>query len=198
MVAVALAFLVAGAGMGQGKAPEESMKALKDAIMSSSAKDGVKAFAVEKLLPLCVNAVFVAEVEKQNILKVSLDEIKKIDKQWMEAEDELPIQKEKMTNACAQELKRIAKEFPAIAEAFVMDNQGANVGMSRLTSDYWQGDEPKWQNSYKGGKGGVDVGKESFDKSAGATIQQISLPILNAKGEAIGAVTFGLIVAKTN
>src|SRR3546814_5525775 len=30
-------------------------------------------------------------------------------------------------------------------EIFVMDNRGLNVGQSEVTSDYWQGDEAKFQ-----------------------------------------------------
>ncbi|NLS93339.1 MAG: hypothetical protein GXX96_14375 [Planctomycetaceae bacterium] len=75
-----------------------------------------------------------------------------------------------------------------------MDNQGANVGQNQLTSDYWQGDEPKWQNSCKDGKGGIDVGENKLDKSSNRTMQHISLPIIDENGRAIGAVTYGLAV----
>ena len=32
-----------------------------------------------------------------------------------------------------------------------MDAQGANVCLSHETSDYWQGDEPKWQRIFRDG-----------------------------------------------
>lgn len=35
-----------------------------------------------------------------------------------------------------------------ITEIFVMDAKGLNVGQSDVTSDYWQGDEAKFQKSY--------------------------------------------------
>ena len=158
--------------------------------------DAVKAFVVATLLPQSTNSVLVAEVAKQNAKKTTLEAIQKIDKEWAAAEEPLPIQTEMTTNATAVELKKIAATAPAITEVFVMDNQGANVGQNELTSDYWQGDEEKWTNSFNKGAGGIDVGKEKFDKSANAAIQQISLPIIDADGKVIGAVTWGLNLSK--
>jgi hypothetical protein len=44
-----------------------------------------------------------------------------------------------------------------ITEMFVMDAKGLNVGQSDVTSDYWQGDEAKWQKTYGAGPGVVFV-----------------------------------------
>ena len=98
------------------------------------------------------------------------------------------------TNAAAKILVALAAKHPVLAEAFVMDNQGANVAMIDATSDYWQGDEAKWQNSFKGGAGGVDVGKEKLDKSTNKVLQQVSLPVLASDGTVIGAITLGISV----
>jgi hypothetical protein len=151
-----------------------------------------KAFVKEKLLQHCTNQIFVAETKAQNAKGISSTEIQNIDRQWQEAEEELPIMTEKLGNRCAAEVARIARENPAIVEAFVMDNQGAVVGENNLTSDYWQGDEEKWINSYNNGRGGLDVGQAKFDRSANAVIQQISLPVFDSDGTVIGAVTFGV------
>jgi hypothetical protein len=182
----------------ENKAKVEALvKSLEKTIdANADASDKFKAFAKEKLLPLCTNAVLIKAVQEQNAKKMTLDDIKKTDKEWSEAEDELPIQKELLNNECAKTLTAFVKENDAVVEGFVMDNQGANVGQNALTSDYWQGDEDKWKNSYNEGKGGVDVGKVKFDKSANTQLQQISLPIINEKGEVIGAVTYGLDTAK--
>ncbi|MCC6581501.1 MAG: PDC sensor domain-containing protein, partial [Phycisphaeraceae bacterium] len=152
----------------------------------------VKAFSKAELLPLCTNPVFVKAVKEQNAKKATLDEIKKIDDQWQKAEEELPIQKEKMSNVCAEEIKKVAGKLSAISETFVMDNQGANVGQNALTSDYWQGDEPKWQKSFNEGKGGLDVGKPTLDKSTDIVDQKVSLPIVDEEGKVIGAICVGV------
>jgi hypothetical protein len=154
----------------------------------------VKVFAKDKLLPLIGNTVLISETKAQNAKKVPLAEIQEIDKAWLAAEAELPIQQEKLGNACAQAIRGIAKELPPLREVFAMDDQGANVGQNNLTSDYWQGDEAKWEKSYAGGKGGVDVGKAKFDKSANTTLQQVSLPLVDADGTVVGAITFGVAI----
>ncbi len=190
----ALVLTLGTAGLRAGEAKTEELKAAISA--NGKMEDKVKQFVINKLLPLCTNAIFVAAIKEQNDKKVSLDEIKKIDEQWQKAEDELPVMKEKLGNAVAKELVRLAGENAALSECFVMDNQGANVGQNALTSDYWQGDEAKWKNSFKDGQGGVDAGEPKFDKSANAVIQQVSLPIFDEKGTVIGAVTFGLDTSK--
>jgi len=177
------------------KGTQAMQESLRKQIQSHSGlTDKVKAYVIKNLLPTIDHPEWVKAVEAQNAKKVPLSEIQAIDKKWMAAESEMPIQKELMGNACAQDVVKLVKKLPAIVEAFVMDDQGANVCENTLTSDYWQGDEDKWQKSFNGGKGGVDVGKIKFDKSANANLQQVSLPILGSNGKIIGAITFGLTV----
>jgi len=199
-VMVLSAFVAFGAG-GVASAQDAATKKVLDKVKKDindnkglSAK--TKAYAIKNLLPLSTNALFVKETTAQNAKKMPLDEIKRIDAEWMKAESQIPIQKEKLNNATAAELRKISGKLTAVLEAFVMDDQGGVVGENNLTSDYWQGDEEKWTGSFNNGKGGVDVGKEKFDKSANATIQQISLPIVGKGGKVIGAVTWGVAVSK--
>jgi hypothetical protein len=176
-----------------GTTVESQIAAISGQIDKSvDAGDKVKAFARAKLIPIMTNAVIVKEVKAQNAVGATLDDIKKIDDEWINAEDELPIHTEKMGNACAVELKKLVTQLTALTEVFVMDNQGANVGQNTLTSDYWQGDEPKWELSYNAGKGGVDISKTKLDKSTNAVDQKISLPILDENGTAIGAICIGI------
>jgi hypothetical protein len=163
---------------------------------SSGLGDKVKAFLKEKLIGVCTDDVLAKEVAAQNARKVTLAEIKKIDDAWQAAEDELPIHREVTSNTCAKRLRQMAKDMPAVAEVFVMDDQGAVVGENQLTSDYWQGDEAKWQKSFNGGKGGLDVGQLKLDRSSGVELQQVSLPVLTKDGKVIGAITFGLVPSR--
>jgi hypothetical protein len=196
-VAAFIAFGTAGATLAQDAATKKVLDQVKKDINAHkglSAK--TKAYAIKSLLPLSTNALFVKETLAQNAKKMPMAEITRIDNEWMKAESLLPIQKEKMNNVTAGELKKLAAKMPAVLEAFVMDDQGGVVGENNLTSDYWQGDEEKWTGSFNKGKGGVDAGKEKFDKSANATIQQVSLPIIDKGGKVIGAVTWGVAVSK--
>ncbi|MEZ5357257.1 MAG: PDC sensor domain-containing protein [Candidatus Zixiibacteriota bacterium] len=159
---------------------------------SEHATPELKKFAKDKLLPLCTNAIFVKAVTEQNAKGITLDEIKVLDDKWQHAEDFLPIHEEMLGNACAKEIQSIAKANTIITEMFVMDNQGANVGQNEITSDYWQGDEAKWINSFNDGKGGVDISEPKLDKSTSKIDQKVSLPIIDASGKVIGAVCVGV------
>ncbi|MCF8480993.1 MAG: PDC sensor domain-containing protein [Rhodospirillum sp.] len=77
------------------------------------------------------------------------------------------------------------------AEIFVMDNKGLNVGQSDVTSDYWQGDEAKFQQSFGAGPDAMHLSDVEFDESSQTYLIQMSLPI-NDGGAPIGAVTVGL------
>ncbi len=78
-----------------------------------------------------------------------------------------------------------------ITEIFVMDNRGLNVGQSDVTSDYWQGDEAKWQKSFEGSI--LYIEEAGRDESTQLMQSQASLPIRDPKtGAVIGAITIGI------
>lgn len=80
-----------------------------------------------------------------------------------------------------------------ITEVFIMDNRGLNVGQSDLTSDYWQGDEAKWQKTYQMGPDAVFVDEVELDESSQRFQTQVSFSITDlVSGEVIGAVTIGI------
>jgi len=173
----------------------------KDALLQRLSKDitdntvidqRVRELAQTKLLEIIVNPVLVSEIKAQNAKNVPLETIKKIDEEWKAKEGDVPLLEELKSNATAKELEKTIKSIPQIAECFVMDNQGANVGQYNDTSDYWQGDEPKWTNAFNGGKGGIDVGKKEIDQSTSLAQQQISLPVIDGDGTVVGAITFGV------
>lgn len=160
---------------------------------NSVAPPKLKKFAKEILIPVVKNSTIIDTIKAQNGKKVSLDEIKKKDKEWIDAEDEIALHAEVMKNAAAALLKDAAKKNGAIVEAFAYDNQGANVAITDLTSDYWQGDEAKW-TAIKGG--GAWVGKNELDKSTNQVIQQIALPVVDESGNVIGGICFGIALGK--
>lgn len=83
-----------------------------------------------------------------------------------------------------------------VTEVFVMDDRGLNVAQSEVTSDFWQGDEPKWQDTYKAGPEALDISEVELDESTQTYQSQVSMPVIDpATGAAIGAVTFGIDVS---
>ena len=99
-------------------------------------------------------------------------------------------------NELSAYLKKVKAESEGLyTEIFVMDNKGLNVGQSDVTSDYWQGDEAKWQKTYSVGPNTIHVGKVSTDESSQALKSQLSMTISDpATGKAIGAITVGVNV----
>jgi hypothetical protein len=150
-------------------------------------------FADESLVKLGADDRLVAAVEAQTKKGVSLDKIKELDAAWMAEKGINAFMRGLLDNSNSGRLKQLIGAHAFILEAFVMDNQGALVGLTNKTSDYWQGDEAKFTESYKGGQGAVHYGKAEFDKSANATLVQISVPVVKA-GKAIGAITFGISI----
>jgi hypothetical protein len=148
-----------------------------------------------KLAGFANSAEIVSSVKAQNAQNLSLNQIKEADKKWMEKSGIDDFMSGILNNKCSVYLKSLCKANPAIVEAFVMDNQGANTAMTNKTSDYWQGDEDKFTKSFNGGKGAVHFGKLSFDESAQTYIVQVSVPVKD-NGKTIGAVTFGVDPSK--
>lgn len=137
------------------------------------------------------NPVLVAGTKAQNTQEKSLADIKKTDAEWMGTSGISPLMKSLMNSEVAGELKKLEATTPYFTEVFLMDNQGANVAMTNKTSDYWQGDEAKFKESFKGGAGAAHIGKVKFDKSAQAYLVQVSVPVMDG-GKAIGAITIGV------
>ncbi|MEM1045168.1 MAG: hypothetical protein AAGL24_03410 [Pseudomonadota bacterium] len=82
-------------------------------------------------------------------------------------------------------------------EIFVMDARGLNVGQSDVTSDYWQGDEAKWKQTYGAGAGAIHISELEEDDSTQTLQSQVSVTVVDpSSGSVIGAVTFGVNVEK--
>ncbi len=80
-----------------------------------------------------------------------------------------------------------------ITEVFIMDAQGLNVAASSVTSDYWQGDEAKFSETYTRGADAVHLGEVEFDESTATYQGQISLTVVDpTTGQPIGAMTVGV------
>lgn len=160
------------------------------ACYAEKAPDAVNSI-VPELESWGTNAVLIAAVQEQNGKGMSLDDIKARDAEWRKVDGLDAGMTAMMESDAAQALSKLEKTQPYFFEVFLMDNQGANVAMTNKTSDYWQGDEAKWQESFKDGAGAVHVGDVEFDESAQAYLVQVSVPVMEG-GSAIGAITIGI------
>ncbi|MFT6104269.1 MAG: hypothetical protein ACJA1E_000688 [Paracoccaceae bacterium] len=81
----------------------------------------------------------------------------------------------------------------AITEVFAMDARGLNVAASDVTSDYWQGDESKFSETFPKGAGAVHFSEIEFDESSQTYQGQISFVITDPETSTpIGAITIGV------
>lgn len=148
---------------------------------------------VDRLMPelrrVASDPEVVAAVRAQNARHVPLATVHQLDAEWMATPALTPFKQRLLENACSRALRRQeARLGRAVAEAFAMDGQGALVGATRRTSDYWQGDEPKWTVAYAQGRGGELREHPFFDESSQSYVVQVSLPVRDG-AQVVGALT---------
>ncbi|MGL1893058.1 MAG: PDC sensor domain-containing protein [Spirochaetaceae bacterium] len=143
--------------------------------------------------PIIVNAIKDANVKNSGRTEA---EILAQDNKWRAGDTSF--QGQYSNNAASMFLKGIKSQSKNLySEIFIMDFQGCNVALSDLTSDFWQGDEGKFKNSYNGGAGAVFIDEIELDESTGDYLVQVSLPIVDAStNKVIGAITIGVDMAK--
>ncbi len=129
-------------------------------------------------------------VKAKNASGETMDQIRRKDAYWI-ANPHDPLRQAIVQAPCSNRLKELVKGDPVIVEAFAMDAQGALVCSINETSDYWQGDEAKWQRTYQEGRE-TFVDEPAFDVSTGTYAIQVSIPMLGPPGPRIGALTLTL------
>ncbi len=147
------------------------------------------------LVKLGTDNTIIQAVKAENAKNKTLAQVKELDAKWKATPGIAGFMKPLMESKCGRHLSSIQNASPYYAEIFVMDNLGGNVCMTDKTSDYWQGDEAKFKESYKDGKGALHVSKVKFDDSTQTYVVQVSVPVVDGS-EIIGAITFGVDVDK--
>ena len=152
------------------------------------------------MLEIAINVVklatrreIIAAVEAQNSLELSIEEIQRRDKRWMSSFKSHPFKLALQENKPGTILKSMVLRNRAIySEAFLTDNQGANVGAYPATTDYWQGDEDKFIIAFNDGKGQLLITPVEFDKSSNTYAAQIASPVVDRNGVTIGVLFVGI------
>lgn len=121
------------------------------------------------------------------------------DQQWMQ---ELNLKISGLAEAMlqtelSQYLRHWQRQFNGqIAEVMLTDQQGRNVAISELTSDFWQGDEAKFQRLYQSELDYV-FDEVSFDASTQRFLVHLSIPIKDVSEQHIGVLILGIDVELT-
>jgi len=164
-----------------------------DAAIQAKAKE----YAQTEIKKWVADPDIVAAINAANTERAGYDQAKidALDKQW-KAEvgaSAHPLIDQTAANPASAKLKAICGSNETVTEAFLMDAKGMNVGICDPTSDFWQGDEAKWQKTFQVGPDAVFVDKVEQDESTQKFEVQTSMTVVDpATGKPIGAITVGL------
>ena len=160
----------------------------------------LRAYAETQLSKWLTNPELIAAIKAQNAEHQSLTQadVDQLDLDWraQRKEDSKPLIDRLLGHPSSEWLRQQqAQTANFVTEVFAMDNLGLNVAQSVETSDYWQGDEAKWQKTFGNGSGDIHISEVEFDESTGSYQSQVSMAVKDpATGELIGAITFGINV----
>lgn len=174
-------------------------------LIASPGQSGVyrvplRAYAESELASWMSDPAVIAAIKAQNAEHANLTQadVDALDLEWRAeaGNDAGPLIEKLMTHPVSEwllEKQNATAGF--VTEVFIMDNKGLNVAQSEVTSDYWQGDEAKWQQTYLVGPEAMHISDVEFDDSTGFYQSQASFSITDPEtGNVIGAVTFGVNV----
>lgn len=156
--------------------------------------------AKEKIATFAQSDYVVAAIKAQNAKTKDYDEAKiiELDKKWRAETDasDKPMINEVLGFPASQKLAEVQDASDGLyTEIFVMDAKGLNVAQSDATSDFWQGDEAKWQKTFLVGPDALHLSDVEEDASSQTFQSQVSMPITDpASGAVIGAITVGVNV----
>ena len=161
--------------------------------ISESELEDLLRVKVRTVQHMALNPLLVRAVRQQNALDLTQEEINKRDKEWRATKEPTPFKISLQTSPPGRFLKEQVTRNTSFNEAFLTDNKGANVAAYPATSDYWQGDEEKWSNSFNGGDGQIFIGKLALDESTNTVAAQVSAPVLD-RGKTIGVLVVGITI----
>lgn len=162
---------------------------------SARAEDSPALTLLPDMRAMLAKPIAMIAIHAQNERHASLDQatIDRLDKQWRAETKaaEQPLIAKLMGSPFSAYLIRMKAESEGLfTEVFVTDKLGLNVGQSSITSDYWQGDEAKYQKTFLVGPDAVNVSKVEVDAGTGSRRQQIDFTIIDPETrKPIGAAT---------
>lgn len=156
----------------------------------------VDAAFIAKIREWLANPIVALSVKAQNDRNTGIGQsaIDALDKQWRAEREgaDKPLIGATLSAPLSTYLLRVqAESLGLYTEIFVMDRNGLNVGQSAATSDYWQGDEAKFQKTFGVGVDAVFLDEPEWDDENKIWRAQLNLTLSDAKGS-FGAATIEL------
>lgn len=153
----------------------------------------IRDYLVDEVRQWSSSPVVMMTLEASNARYLGLDQagIQALDQQWVaerEVEDQ-PLITAVLSSPLSNYLTRIQADSQGLFTAiFVMDGSGLNAGQSAITSDFWQGDEAKFQKTFQVGPDAIFVDDIEINEDTGAEIAQLNMSIAQ-DGKLVGAIT---------
>lgn len=175
--------------------PTAALAVALSALAAPATAAEISSNLVDELRGTVVSRVALIALAAQNQRFGAIDpaEIDRLDKQWRtETEsDNQPLIAQLMGSPLSSYLIRKKAESNGLfSEIFVFDAKGLNVGQSSVTSDYWQGDEDKYLETFAKGPTAIFVDAVEYDEGTRQRRRQVSFTIVDPEtGEPIGAAT---------
>lgn len=161
----------------------------------------VRVLAETELISWVQDPAIIEAVKEQNVRNAEMtpSEIDRLDKAWraQTKASQKPMIWDLLDRLHSILLReRREGSDGVVTEIIVMDRFGLNAAISDPTSDFYQGDELKYSETYLVGPDAIFVDEYEFDESTQKWQTQVSRTVVDPdSGEPIGAVTFGVDVS---
>lgn len=164
----------------------------------------ISAYFDEHVAPWVTSELIVNTLRNQNAQtrRLERDEVRALDDAWRQEVGtdgiERPMVEEVMARPISLFLQERQQEADwMIVEIILMDARGLNAGLSVPSSDYWQGDEAKFMNTFALASHEPTIDVIEFEAETGLLISQVSNTIFDPDtGKAIGAITVAVNMNK--
>lgn len=168
--------------------------------LAQSEHQQIVALLLANIQQLARDKAVLNAVQQQNRAEAALADIRQQDTLWQQALlqglNESDLAHKMLESRVSAQLRHWQDSNNGlITEVILMDNQGANVAISAITTDYWQGDETPFlsvfdqQNDYF-----IDV--VEYDQSTRRFQVKLSVPVADTQGRHIGALSIGIDVER--
>lgn len=170
--------------------------------LSANEKKRIQNTVAPLLKKLSTNKSIISAIVKQNQVNSNKpdSELKNLNRQWVEefAKGNIDFSKAIVNEEASKILKQYQTEnAELLSEIIVMDARGYNVAVTDMTSDYWQGDENKFKQTFNKPAQTIFIEKIEYDASSKYFQVNVSSKIINPEtNEAIGVITMGVDVDK--
>ena len=183
--AAILLFGIAGQSLAQETASAQSP--VSTAIITPQFVEGLRQQLQQ---PVTILSVVASNKRHEGVQQAQIDTL---DNAWKtEAKsDDQPLIAEILSSPLSSYLLYTqAKSAGLFTEIFIMDKFGLNVGQSSVTSDYWQGDEAKFQKTFQVGPDAVFIDEPEYNEDTKTWRAQVNFTIVDpASKSPIGAAT---------